>query len=134
MKNTDPIYAGDYESVPEGKYEAIVIRIERGEFYRRKKLYIWFQIVEQGNENGKEVFMPFNMYKRITRGSKYYAAWLIANKSQKPKKNDRMSPKIFKGKVFSIKVRTVITGSKNDVLTGGEKYSVVDEILELCVG
>jgi hypothetical protein len=45
-----------------------------------------------------------------------------------------MSPKIFKDKVFSIKVRTVATGRKNNELSGDDHYSVVEEILELCVG
>lgn len=127
----DFTYAGDYEFVPEGEHQAIVTRYDRCEFYRRKKLYLWFKIVDGTNE-GPEIFMPFNVYSKIVRNSKYYKAWVTA-KGSKPKKNDRMSPKVFKGKVFLIKVRTVMKGRELEAL-GEDKYSVVDDIIGVLAG
>ena len=55
------VYAGDYESIPNGIYQAVVIGYEKAEFYRQEKLYLWFQIVE-GAHTGKQVFMAFYLY------------------------------------------------------------------------
>lgn len=130
----DLIFAGGYEYVPDKTYEAVVVRWERGEFYQRKKLYLWWRIVSIGPHEGKELFMAFNVFRKITKSSKYYQAWVLANKGVRPKKNDRMSPKIFRDKVFSIKTRTVVSGRKQGELDQDDRYAVVDEILELCAG
>lgn len=133
-KDCDLTFAGDYEHVPDKVYEAIVTRYDWGEFYQRKKLYLWWKIISIGPHEGKELFMPFNVFKKITKSSKYYEAWILANKGIRPKKNDRMSPKVFKNKIFSIKTRTVVSGRKQGELAKNDCYSVVDEILEICAG
>jgi hypothetical protein len=133
MKEENIIYAGDYEYVPEGNYEAVATHYDRSEFYKRKKLYLWFKIINNKHE-GTKIFMPFNLYKKVTRGSKYYEAWVLANKGIRPKANDRMSPKIFLKKVFEINVRTVISGRKQNALSNDERYSIVEEILTICAG
>jgi len=133
-KDTDFTFAGDYEHVPDKTYEAIVVRYDRGEFYQRKKLYLWWKIISIGPHEGKELFMAFNVFKKITKSSKYYEAWVLANKGVRPKKNDRMSPKVFKDKIFSIRTRTVISSKKQGEIDKADRYSVVDEILELCAG
>lgn len=132
-KNQDPVFAGGYESIPEGIYQATAIRHEYSEYYGRRKLYLWFQIVN-GSYDGKQLFISFNIEKRIVQSSKYYKARLIASKGHKPKRNDRMSPKVFKGKLFTIKVRTVSKGFNGNIFSPDECYSVVDELIEVSAG
>ena len=133
QKEPNIVFAGDYEYVPEKTYQASATHYDRASFYQRRKLYLWFQIID-GPHRGKKIFMPFNLHTKIRRGSKYYGAWLIANNGIKPKPNNRMSPKLFMSKVFKIKTRTVLSGRKKESLTDGDRYSVVEEILELCAG
>ena len=133
MREADIIFAGNYEYIPEGEYEAIVKNYNFSEYYARKKLFLWFRLINNKYEE-TEIFMPFNMSKNMRRGAKYYEAWILANRGIKPKKNDRMSPKIFSNKVFKIKVRTVVSGSKQNKLSREDQYSVVNEILDVYVG
>lgn len=127
------IFAGNYAHVPDDVYDAVVTHWNRSEFYRSKKLYIWVQIVD-GPYQGTKIFMSFNLHKSLRRGCKYYAAWVLANGGIKPKANSRLSPNIFKNKVFSIKTRTVVKGRKQEILDSDEIYSVVDEIRGISVG
>lgn len=123
----DPVFAGNYEYIPEGIYQASAIRHELSGYYGRRVLYLWFQVVD-GPHMGKRIFMHFNFPKKMTRSSKYFKAWCVANNQFKPRRNDRLSPRTFSNKVFSVKVRTV---SKS---TNYEPYSVVDELLGVSVG
>lgn len=132
-KNKDPIFAGNYEYVPEGIYQATAIRHEYYPYYDRSKLSLWFQIVD-GPHEGKELFMSFNINKKIFPSSKYYKTRLIASKGLKPRRNDRMSPNIFKNKLFTVKVRTVSKGFKGNILSIEDRYSVIDELIEVSAG
>lgn len=129
----DPIFAGHYECIPDGIYQAVAIRHEYSEFFGRRKLYLWFQIIDE-SYIGTKLFMSFNIPKRITASSKYYKARLIATKGVKPRNNDRMSPNVFKNKAFTIKVRTVVKGSDSKPLLSDDQYSVVGELIEQSVG
>lgn len=130
MKKAGFIYAGDFEKIPDGNYEIIFTKLERSNFFKRDKLYLWGKVVSIGPYEGKEIFMPFNLAGKIVKGSKYYQAWLIANKGVRPKKNDRLSPKKFIGKPFKVKTRIVTNNQKNTALPAQDQYSVIDEILE----
>lgn len=134
MKDNDFTFAGGYEHIPDGTYEALATRYNCAEFYQREKLYIWFRVVSIGPHEGKELFMAFNVFRRITKSSKYYQAWVLANKGAKPKKNDRIGPKIFKNKIFTIKTRTVVLGRKQTEFAQDDRYSVVEELLDVCAG
>lgn len=132
-EDRDFIFAGNYAYVPDDAYEAVYTKWSKSEFYGNKKIYLWFQIIH-GQYQGTKIFMPFNLHKSIRRGCKYYAAWVLANGGIKPKANNRLSPKVFENKVFSIKTRTVIKGRKQESLDSDEKYSVVDELIGISVG
>lgn len=127
-------YAGDYDRVDDGIYDATVIGYEKGNWHMRKKIYIWFRIIEVGRFQGKEIFMCCNMQDAIKKKSKYYNAWVKANNGVKPKKNSRMSARIFKGQVFSIKAVTVGTDRDKNTVAEDDKYSVVESIQGISVG
>lgn len=132
MKDKDPVFAGNYEWIPEGVYEAVVVKSDKKRYFKQEKLYLWFQIISE-NYQGIRLFMPFNIAPRLNRSHKYYKAWVVA-KREKPKKNDRMSPKVFFNKGFLIKVKTVQYGAKQELLPADDVYSVVEEIIEICAG
>lgn len=118
--------------IPGGVYEAQCIELKRGEFYGHPKIYLKFRII-QGQHEGIELWAPFNLYKKVTRHSKFYESWIIANKGIKPKANDRLSARLFLNKIFKVQVGQVDTDKRQKKLSPDEAYSVVREILELCV-
>lgn len=75
------------------------------------------------------VLHPAKGSKRVRLGSKFFAAWCLANGRQRPGRDDRMSPRIFKGKLFRVKVETA-----NVEADEFRRYSVVREILSLEAG
>lgn len=118
--------------IPEGEYQAQCIELKRGEFFGHPKVYFKFRII-QGKHEGIELWMPFNLYRKITRHSKFYEAWIIANKGTKPKPNDRMSARLFLNKIFKVRVGKVDIDRRQQKLAPDEAYSTIREILELCV-
>lgn len=118
--------------IPDGEYEAQCTEIKKGEFYGNPKIYLRFRII-QGQHEGVELWMPFNLYRKVTRHSKFYESWIVANKGVKPKANDRMSARLFLNKIFRVHVGHVDLDKRQRKLSPNETYSVVREILELCV-
>lgn len=55
------------------------------------------------------------------RGSKYRRAWIMANDGEVPRREDRLWPSAFVDKIFKVSIRDA---------GNGEKYSVIDDILE----
>lgn len=120
--------------VPDGKYEAVCVGYDDSFVMGRfRKLFLHFQITQQGAHYGKTVFMAFNMpyNKKIRQGSKYYKTYVMANGNSRPRRNDRMSPRVFKGGIFEIKTRTCAP-----IFPSGKPmpqdfhYSVVDSICD----
>ena len=60
---------------------------------------------------------------QIKRGSKYYAAWVIANGGEKPARDDRMPLKTFVGKCLTVEIRDARAHSNGDV------YSVAEIVI-----
>ena len=77
--------------------------------------------------------MAFNMPydKKIKSGSKYYKNWVMVNGWNKPSRNAKMSPRIFKNKIYKIKTRTTMPKHNGKEMPENFWYSVVDEILEV---
>lgn len=127
----DPVSAGEYYArIPDGTYTAQCFKHEQGYvFGESKKLYLWYRILTESAYHGTEIFQAFNMPKnrRVGVGSKYYMAWCMANGWRKPTRNAKMSPQIFKSKVFKIKTRTV----ERNGMPESFNYSVVDSILSV---
>ena len=130
--------AEDYRPlVPDAKYEAVCVDYNHSYVTgKTRKLYLHFQITEQGEHYGKQLFMAFNVpfNRKIRPGSKYYKTYVQVN-GRIPTRNSIMSPRIFKGRVFSIKTRTC----KPKYLNNKEMpkdywYSVVDYIHDILTG
>ncbi len=128
----DLIFAGSHPLIPEGEYEAMADRIDKAVYHQKKKLYVWFKIISE-NYQGTTIFMSFNIPDDIRPSSKYYQEWVKANDGVQPLRNSRISPNVFKHKIFLIKVRTVLSDSKQAKL-GENTYSVVDKILQVAAG
>ena len=122
-KKHDELIAGtEWPTIPEGIYEAQCIKHEYGCSFGRKVLFLHWQIVTQGEQFGSVLFQALNVnYKRFSMGTSYYKTWCIANKAR-PKRGDRMSPKVFKKKVFS--VRAVLVHKDDDLF----RYSKIAEV------
>jgi len=68
--------------------------------------------------------------KGIGRAScKFYQCWVVAS-GRKPDRFDRMSTRVFRGKVFRALVRPVTNTAKNLPRSPLLQYSVVDVLLE----
>ncbi|MFC1813062.1 hypothetical protein ACFL03_10250 [Thermodesulfobacteriota bacterium] len=70
--------------------------------------------------------MPYD--KRVKTGSKYYKAWIMVNDWKMPSRNAEMSPRLFKNKMFKMKIRTVKPKSNGKPMPKDYWYSVVDEL------
>jgi len=137
MQKEDDFIADEIRPlIPEGTYQVCCIQIEKGtSHFKSVKMFLRFKIVTPGQYMGMEIFMAMNLtntktgkqFKKVPRGSKYYEQWVIANRNIHPRRNDRMSSKLFMNSVFEAVVRT----AKPKFPDGTEKpesfhYSVVD--------
>lgn len=126
---------GDTRPVlPEGEYEAACTTAEFIEFYkfgRARKLFLHFQVYG-GEHDGTKLFLPMTAPpkgERVGRGSKLYANYLIAN-GHPPGRRDRVSLKVFKGRLFRVKVKTVCPMFENGKPKPEQfHYSIVSELL-----
>lgn len=125
--------------IPDGIYQAQCIHYEKGNSHHKStKLFLHFKIIE-GRYFEEKLFMAINLtdsktgkeFRKVPRGSKYYESWVIANNNQLPSRGDKMSPKIFKDRIFEVKTRKV--RPKFD--DGREKpkcfhYTVIDHLIQ----
>ena len=124
--------------IHEGKYKVQCLKHEIGRSHHNSiKMFLMFKIVE-GTYMETELFMAANLkdsktgkqFKKIPPGSKYYQNWVIANHGKLPARGDRMSPRIFKNRIFEVQVRT----TKPRFPDGTAKpecfhYSIVDYLI-----
>jgi len=120
--------------IPEGKYKVVLLWVEKKRLWGREIIFLWFQIVDFGECQGEELYMACSAPKKSKKGkvatsNKYYQAWVLAA-GRRPDRYDRMSTKVFRGKVFLAKVRAVTTNAKNVVRPPLLQYSVIDALLE----
>jgi hypothetical protein len=115
-----------------GEYVGVGIDVEKKScFGSQKKLMIQFRLVG-GVFDGSKVSLIRNY--NLTAGTDLYRFMTIAL-GRLPYKHERLSKKIFVGKMFRLRIRDV----GNRVYNGAERpscmvYSVVDEILEVLTG
>lgn len=127
--------------IPEGDYEVGYVRAEQKDHLwgGRKKLFIHFKIMQPGEHLGKVLFMSANIpvNGRFSISSKYLREWSLATGKQ-PKRHDRLSTRVFRGKVFLAHVRTVMISvhstGKIQRRDPASFYSVVDHLLEVVAG
>jgi hypothetical protein len=137
MKN-EFVCAENYKPlIPDGVYETQCVNYDSTfQLGKTRKLFLHFRILELGPHFGEQIFMAFNMpdKKKIRMGSKYYKTWCMVNGWKKPSKNAKMSPRLFKNKIYRIKTRTVKPKHNGKKMPENFRYSVVDEIIEVITG
>lgn len=125
------------ELVPHGDYQVGFVRAVRGRFKNRERIFLWFRIVTPGTQHGVELYLvcpcPENGGKKFGVGSKLFAAAAVAL-GHFPKRRDRLSTRLFAGKVFLARTRTVTTDSDQKLRQTRDHYSVIDKLLRLDAG
>ncbi|MBS0150715.1 MAG: hypothetical protein JSR31_07215 [Nitrospira sp.] len=126
--------------VPDGNYELAFIRVDRKKnLWGRMKLFLHFKIMNPGEHFGKVLFMAVNIPPNgnFSISSKFLQQWVIAAGFH-PGRRDRLSTRVFRGKVFFGAVRTVtqyVHSSKKMMDRDPESfYSVVDHLIERRTG
>ena len=120
--------------IPAGTNTVGFLRAEKKWLWGCEKIFLWFQILDFGEFQGVEVYMACNAPKKGNKGRmpishKFYQAWVLAA-GRKPDRFDRMSTKVFRGKLFLAQVRTVKNNAKNVARSPLLQYSLIDELLE----
>ena len=140
QKDVDVGCAGDRPPlIPEGDYEVGFVRPEETHLWGRKKLFLHFQTVETGDYHGTVLFMSMNLptHGRLSRSSKFFQSWVLAA-GKEPNRLDRMSTRIFRGKIFLARVRTVTTfihaSRKVKKREPTTFYSIIDHLIERRAG
>jgi hypothetical protein len=121
--------------IPEKEYEVGYVRDEKVRMWGQPKVFLRFTITEFGEYHGIELFMACNLPTgpKLSASSKLGRAWVLAL-GRKPDRLDRFSAKVFRGKLFYAKVRTVTKSSNQIKLTDAQKYSVIDVITKKVAG
>ena len=98
------------------------------------KIFLHFVIHAQGQRTTCELYMACNGPRgtKWPTSSKYTRAWITAA-GHKPKRADRLTPKVFEGKLFKVRVRVVEQNGRKQPLAPDQRYSVIDDVLE-CLG
>ncbi len=128
-------YAGppsDY--IEDGEYLVECIRSDTKR--RIGRLFLRFQVVEEGPWQGKVTFKSYNIATNgnIRPQSKYYADWCRVHKSRPSKKGIEMSPRIFHGRLFKAKIVTKHLRNfetREAIISDDTRYSLVEELIEI---
>jgi len=119
--------------IPEGKYEASLVKYEKRKFFSGEKLYCIFQILDLGPYCGTKLFKSYNFYNPLPRGADLFKDFALVYGRRLTKKT-KLSMKLFEGRVFVVRVRTVIADRKQSTLSEQQRYSVIDRIVEVLTG
>ena len=116
---------------PDGSYEGIFLRATEARFMgSQQKIYLWFRLTWPLAVLNEVVFKAYNKPARHKRAisSHFYRDWVLAN-GDPPKRGDRMSTRVFKGKIFKLRLRTVATNARQEQLAPEQQYSVIDRLI-----
>ncbi len=123
--------------VPPGDHYVVAfVRAEQKWLWaKRLKLFMHFKIVSPAEYAGLSLFLGANVAPngKWGIGFKFYRLWALAA-GCRPKRKDRLSTSIFRGKYFRARVKTIEVSSKNTKRALGAKYSIVDELLAIEAG
>jgi len=117
--------------LPEGEHRVAFVRPSRGRFLGRERIFLWFRIIEAGEHFGEEVYLvcPLPEHgKRFGIGSKFFKAWCLAA-GRKPTPRERLSTRVFKGKVYRVEVKTVKKDQDGRDKPAHEHYSKIDRLI-----
>ncbi len=123
-------------AIPDGDhYEAVFVRAEKKRLWGQPKVFLWFKLMTPGEWVNHEFWMACNLPPRdhYTPSYKFWLVWVLAA-GRRPRRADRMSTKVFRNKLFRVRIRKVVKTAKQIDRTLEQQYSVVDELLEIRVG
>ena len=123
-------------AIPDGdQYEAVFVRAEKKRLWGQPKVFLWFKLMTPGEWVNHEFWMACNLPPRdhYTPSYKFWLVWVLAA-GRRPRRVDRMSTKVFRNKLFRVRIRKTVKTSKQIARTPEQQYSVVDELLEVLVG
>jgi hypothetical protein len=127
----EPICDDDpYVRLPPGEYEAacVEVKVYRDPRFRRWVARLTFRIFPENDFVCAFLNLGSGENQKVGRDSEYRRAWIVANGSQ-PSKRQVMSARVFKNKVFRVRVDDVTRRSDGREHLAAEVYSVVKEIL-----
>lgn len=111
MDEFDSFYPGEEKPlIDAGTYQAKCIKVEKGYYNSVPKFYLTFKVFDfMMFDDPPTLFMAMNSPdgNKVSANTKFYQSWVIANDNKLPRRNDRMSPKIFKNRRFEVLVETV---------------------------
>ena len=117
--------------LPDGEYQVEFLRHEERTQWKAKKLLLYFKIVSFGKFHGVELFMSCQIpQKKWGSGSKFIRAWALAT-GRLPDRFDRVSTKVFRGKIFNAEVRTVTKDSAQKDIPAAAQYSIISNLISL---
>ena len=117
--------------LPDDEYQVQFVRDEERTQWKAKKLLLYFKIVSFGEFHGVELFMSCPIpQKKWGSASKFIRAWAIAT-GMLPKRFDRVSTNVFRGKIFNVQVRTVTKDSAQKDIPVAAQYSIIDHLISL---
>lgn len=120
--------------IPDITYLARYRFKQTGKFKKLRRVFLWFDIMFQGKKVA-ELYLscayPKDGSDNFSIGSKLMQAVEIANGGKLPPRGDRITTKVFKGKTFRVKTRTVKQDSKGNAREEVDWYSVIDHIVDI---
>lgn len=119
-------------AIPDGEYEVIFIKAEKKWMWSRVKVYLWFQIITEGEWFGGRFYGVCNIPPdgKFTPSHKFWQWWVLAA-DRRPDRFDRLSTSVFRNQVFLVRMRTVLKTAKQKNRTHKQMYSVIDELLQI---
>ena len=117
--------------IPEAEYSAGFLRVEHGHVMNRERWFLYFRVVTPGDCIGTELYYSCPCPLRgqaFGLSSKLVAAATVAL-GEVPKRRDRLSSAMFKGKQFRVRVRTVKRDRDGTLRPPGDWYSVIDKLI-----
>jgi hypothetical protein len=132
-RNFGPEPVNEYSPYPRyepGIYEA---ECKRAEIYRDAQFRSWkcvlqFSILPGGDPISCFLHLGSESKAKAPPRSEYRRAWIIANRAQ-PRKRQTLSPRVFVGKIYQIRVRDVQKRFDGREHPTASVYSVVKEIV-----
>ena len=114
--------------IPEGEYDAKVIRTHKLTKFNRLMLQMRFEIVSMDQFNGTvlEAWLPLGDGGKLGRGSKLVRWYLTLEEWGR---KDRVSLKAFRHRLLRVAVRTVAKDYRQKSLPQTLQYSVVEDVL-----
>jgi hypothetical protein len=113
-------------------------RIYRDRLFQRWVAAIQFDVL---TESGDEILGRFTWFLNLgnkekpnaSRRSRYWAAWVKANGGP-PQRRDRLSPRVFSGRMALVELGDTTKDTKQNPVAGDAAYSVVRDVKEWQTG